>query len=30
MEFGRDIGVEITGASGPDGSYVGAGLIIEF
>ena len=30
MEFHRDINVEITGASGPDGSYVGAGLTIEF
>jgi hypothetical protein len=30
MEFDRDINVEITGASGPDGSYVGAGLTIEF
>jgi len=30
MEFDRGIGVEITGASGPGGSYVGAGLTIEF
>lgn len=30
MEFDREINVEITGTSGPDGSYVGAGLTIEF
>lgn len=30
MEFDREINVEITGASGPNGSYVGAGLTIEF